>query len=509
MILAVLLLTAAGTAVWACVPAQPVRGTAPDAPPVKAKGDPAAGRNVFRFETLGTERFWTDAVRLPQGLAAEKVTPLGLLDMGLSLDAEALPADLKEAFAAEFKTDGSADKAPKLNDPAATAKLIAANAVIGLVPKGGKVGVTCALCHTITDGSAFEVKGKGSVGKRLDGRTAHHLNLGRLFASAANSRALYPLLQLQDGNKTIGRAPKGLTADSTEKEVDAYFRNPEFYPVGTLDSTFDGHGNGTVIMPVFRQDLAAPFSSGGESLTFADSANRTFTAFLDLTVFLTPEGRAFLKMTNGDAGLRIADDYAKVLKDTGVTGYPFVTAKVTGEVGKSPTPLGRRVDEKKLTDLTAFCEGLAAPPGVVTDAAAVERGRKLFEANCTKCHNVDALKPVPPTIVDMKTLFPGYAPKILADRKSPQSAVQDAPGGFDDHVVVFDASGGGKPRGFALPLLLDLARKPVFLHDGSVKGLDALFDPARGETAPHPVYVKEAGARADVVAFLKSLGSKE
>jgi hypothetical protein len=38
-----------------------------------------------------------------------------------------------------------------------------------------------------------------------------------------------------------------------------------------------------------------------------------------------------------------------------------------------------------------------------------------------------------------------------------------------------------------------------------VPSLDALLDPGRGPTAPHPFFVRDAAARADVVAFLKSL----
>ena len=39
-------------------------------------GNAAAGRNVFRFETFGDEGFWTDALRLPQGMMQKKLTPL-------------------------------------------------------------------------------------------------------------------------------------------------------------------------------------------------------------------------------------------------------------------------------------------------------------------------------------------------------------------------------------------------------------------------------------------------
>lgn len=78
---------------------------------------------------------------------------------------------------------------------------------------------------------------------------------------AANSRALYPTLQLSlraNGGKTLGRAPKGLTENSTEAEVDAYLSNKQFYPVGMFDDTFDGNGDPMHNTPLFRQDLAAP-----------------------------------------------------------------------------------------------------------------------------------------------------------------------------------------------------------------------------------------------------------
>lgn len=498
------LLAAACVAICLCGPLMHADGQVPVA---ARPASPSAGRDVFRFATFGTEGFWTDAVRLPQGLAGKKVTPLGALDMGLSLDADAIPADLKATLVAEFGTDRTAANAPKLNDPATTARLIEANAVIGLVPVAGKLGISCALCHTITDASVYDALGKGSVGRRLDTRTSHVLNIGELFATAANSRALYPILQLQDGDRTIGRAPRGLTAASTEEDVDAYLSNPESYPVGTLDATSDGHGNSTVIMPVFRQDLAARFGSPGESDTFADSSNRTYTTLLDLTIFLTPEGRKFTAKTGGAAGTKILDDYEKILKETGVEGYPFLKATIQGEVGKSPTPLGRRVDEAQLADLTAFCQAVQAPAGVAGDPGAVARGRALFQGRCTACHGENALQPVPPTVVDLGTLWPGYAPRVMLARELPLTALQDSPGTYDDHVVSTDASGGGKPRGFALPLLLDLGRKPILLHDGSVKGLGSLLDPARGPAAPHPVYVSDDGARADLVAFLRSLGS--
>ena len=72
-------------------------------------------------------------------------------------------------------------------------------------------------------------------------------------------------------------------------------------------------------------------------------------------------------------------------------------------------------------------------------------------------------------------------------------------------MVVVDASGRGLNRGVALPLLLDLARTNIFLHDASVPSLNNLLDPTRGNNAPHAFYVVDASQRADMVEFLRGL----
>ena len=106
----------------------------------------------------------------------------------------------------------------------------------------------------------------------------------------------------------------------------------------------------------------------------------------------------------------------------------------------------------------------------------------------------------------MKTIFPGDNPKVLAQRTPPLNPVEDTPGyTFDDKMAVVNASIRGEKRGIAMPLLLDLARKPVFLHDDSVHSLSDLFDPKRGAKAPHAFYLSNAKERADVVQFLRSL----
>jgi hypothetical protein len=167
--------------------------------PPSAQGDPVSGQAVFRFETFGNEGFWTDALQLQQGLIAAGVTPITALKLGLSIDSDALDAATLAAISAELKTGLSPANAPLLNDPATTVKLVNANAVIGLVPKdsngdgviditkGDKTGATCALCHTVTDGSVYAMTAGGSIGKRMDGRANHFLDFGTLIATGLNT----------------------------------------------------------------------------------------------------------------------------------------------------------------------------------------------------------------------------------------------------------------------------------------------------------------------------------
>ncbi len=471
-------------------------------------GHASAGRDVFRFETFGNEGFWTDAVRLPKGIMEAKVTPLDALKLGLVVDIDAVPADLRGPLAAELTTDLSPRHAPLLNDPATTMKLIAANAIPGFVPKGDKVGASCALCHTSTDASVFNMPGGGSIGHRQDGRANLILNFGKIIATADNPLAFYPFLQTTLGGKTIGRAPKGLNANSSEADAKAYLANPRNYPVGMFDDTPDGNGNPVVTSPLFRQDLAAPFGSAGEQPGVEGFSNGVYTVAFDPTSLTTPEGRKFLTIVGGKVGTQLSDDYSKILRATHVTGYPFVTAMTGYKVGDPASLVGRRVDEQKLADLRAYLESLPAPAGARVNPAVASRGRRAFVANCSSCHNPDQSKPVSPDQVAMNRIWPGYRPTILALRDPPLDPIQNAPGTFDDKMIVVDASPGGGHRGNAIPMLLDLASKPMFLHDGSVHSLEELLNPRRGGASPHPFYIADAKRRAEVVQFLRGLDTR-
>ena len=489
-------------------------GPADQGPQVRqnAGGDTARGRDVFRFETFGNEGFWTDAVRLPDGMKRARVTPMQALELGLQVDVDAVDRATREVLARELRADPSGRSSTVLNDPEMTPKLVMANAVMGMSAREGKVGTSCALCHSMSDGSVFTSPSGGSIGHRLDGLANHVLNTGAIFATAANTRALYPVAQLQlaaNNGKTLGRAPRGLTPESSEAEFDAYFSNADYYPVGMFDDTPDGNGDPMHNSALFRQDLAGPYGSEGTFDKLEDFSNFVFTVLFDQTMLTTPGGRAFVHKLAGPAGDEMVAGYVKVLAETGVTGYPYVKARRDGVPGDVATPIGARVGDRELTAMNSYLASLPAPRGVAGDRRAVGRGRAVFAtAGCTNCHNVDQSRPVPATIHPMARIWPGDRPVVLAQRTPPLNPVLDTPGLFDDKMAVVNASQRGEKRGVAMPLLMDLARKPNFLHDNSVASLDQLMDARRGAAAPHPFYVQDSASRADVSAFLKSLDAR-
>jgi hypothetical protein len=133
---------------------------------------PLDGKAIFRFDTFGDEQLWTDVLRMHEVIAT--VSPATALAVGLKVDVEALPPEVRSALQA-----GQVD----LNDPAVTIQLLKLNAVVGVVGKvsgGGQlksVGITCALCHSTVDSSFAP-----GIGRRLDGWPNLDLNVGAIVA---------------------------------------------------------------------------------------------------------------------------------------------------------------------------------------------------------------------------------------------------------------------------------------------------------------------------------------
>src|SRR6185436_19757021 len=116
-----------------------------------------SGQQIFRFDTFGDERFWSDTLRLHQAVAGASNGGVG---NGVG--------------------------------PANALALINAKAVIGVMPaSNGRVGFTCALCHSTVDDSFAP-----GIGSRLDGWPNRDLNVGAIVAMAPDLSAVASLLQV-------------------------------------------------------------------------------------------------------------------------------------------------------------------------------------------------------------------------------------------------------------------------------------------------------------------------
>ena len=147
------------------------------------------GREIFRHDTFGDETFWSDTLRLHEVIETS-VDPQTALAVGLKVDVDALPDDLREAIAS-----GAVD----LASPATTLALIGLDAVVGIrgsveqvsgVTRLTRIGITCALCHSTVDDSFAP-----GIGHRLDGWPNRDLDPGAIVALSPEldpaSRAVY------------------------------------------------------------------------------------------------------------------------------------------------------------------------------------------------------------------------------------------------------------------------------------------------------------------------------
>lgn len=139
------------------------------------------GRQVFRHDTFGSERFWTDTLRMHEVIQSG-VSPRTALAVGLRVDADALPERIL----------ATAD----LDDPATTVELLRLGAVVGLEgsvrdSRVREVGVTCALCHSTVDDSVAP-----GIGRRLDGHANRDLDPGLILS-------LSPALQDPDSQAAL------------------------------------------------------------------------------------------------------------------------------------------------------------------------------------------------------------------------------------------------------------------------------------------------------------------
>lgn len=445
------------------------------------------GRSVFRFETFGNERFWSDTLGLAEGLARLKITPNALLAVGVQLDGDKLPSDFRRS---------DVGNGP-YTDPRATRRLLDANAVIGLVARGERIGVTCALCHSRADGRIGD-----GVGRRLDGLPNAHLKVGALIAWGDRSRAYLPFLNLVGlgrGPRVEAAAdPRGDPSATTrlERDVDAALRA---WPAGQSDVVPDGVGNPTDIMPVFNLVDVGPYNWDGFFQEAADAHNHFFSVVLDPTTLVAATGTPFLSMgapVAWEGTLRGAYEALLSAIDPAMA-KPRVTAARSGAVGF-------RVNGEDLAALHAYLARLLPPPTAGVDEQTLDAGRRVFRAaGCNECH-LESPKTTG-AIVPLGELATGSAPKRIDLATVFGGVLQDDPdSGYDDRLIVMNAEWRRGKKGYKVPQLVGVALTAPYLHDGSVPTLDALLSPDRGRRAPHPYYVVHPDERADLVAFLRA-----
>jgi len=151
------------------------------------------GRQIFRYDTFGSEAFWGDALQLHKALAGAKnggvgggVSPKTALSVGLKVDADALPESLKQQI-----KEGKVN----LDDPAITVALLKLNSVVGVTgffDESGNLrsmGLQCAFCHSTVDNSFAQ-----GIGRRLDGWANRDLNVGAIVSLAPNLTPFTDLL---------------------------------------------------------------------------------------------------------------------------------------------------------------------------------------------------------------------------------------------------------------------------------------------------------------------------
>ena len=129
------------------------------------------GRSVFRDDTFGDEKFWTDTARLHE-VVQDRIQPLEALGLGLKVDMDRLNL-VKFLLHNPFSTGG-------------TKELLRQNAVVGVraqFDKDGnisRIGITCALCHSTVDNALLP-----GIGHRLDGWPNRDLEVGKILAMLA------------------------------------------------------------------------------------------------------------------------------------------------------------------------------------------------------------------------------------------------------------------------------------------------------------------------------------
>ena len=298
------------------------------------------GRQIFRFDTFGDEDFWTNTLKLHQGVA--KVSPKTALAVGLKVDSDALPASVVSAI-----KNGQVN----LDDPKTTATLLQLNAVVGVTghfDNAGNlsgIGIQCALCHSTVDDSFAP-----GIGHRLDGWPNRDLNVGAIINLSPDLSAVDALLGVDDA--TTRKVLQSWGPGKFDAEL--FLDGKAFQP--------DGRSAATLIPPAF--------GLAGVNL-------HTWTGWGSITYWNAFVANLEMHGKGNFTDSRLADP---------------VQFPVAARAGFAKVRVDEDEDQitSKLPALHAYQLSIPAPtpPAGSFDAAAAERGDDLFngKAKCGGCH---------------------------------------------------------------------------------------------------------------------------
>ena len=319
----------------------------------------AEGREIFRYDTFGSEEFWTQT-RLHEAILGAKhggvgpgLKPLDALKLGLKVDILKLPQILVQVL-----KSGSVS----LENPETTLELLRADAVVGVkaivddqTKKVTGIGLRCAFCHSTVDDSFAK-----GIGRRLDGWPNRDLDVGAIVAMSPNLKPFQDLL--------------GVDAATVKKVLLAW--GP-----GRYDAELDQDGIG------FRPDgktaatlLPAAFGLAGVNL-------HTYTGWGSV-----PYWNAYVATTQMHGKGTFFDP--RIQKNP--AQFPVGAKTGFGNVRNVPDLV-----TSKLAALHFYQLAIPAPKPAKDsyDESAAERGERVFNgsARCASCH-------VPPLFTE-----PGWA----------------------------------------------------------------------------------------------------
>ena len=327
-----LLLFALSTLAPASEPAEARSPAVTDPIPSHAQQMLDEGRQTFRYDTFGSQAFWSRTLRIDEAL--KTVTPRTALAVGLKVDAEAVPPSVL----------AHAD----LDDPATTAVLLRRRAVVGLRgsfnPDGTlrAVGITCALCHSTVDDSVAP-----GIGKRLDGWPNRDLNVGAVINLAPNLQPVADLLGVDMA--TVRTVLQSWGPGKFDAEL--FLDGKAFRP--------DGKTAATLIPPAFGL-------AGVDGHTFTGWGSVTYWNAFVANLEMHGQGRFW------DPRLNDAEK------------FPVAARAGFGDIKSHPDLI-----TPKLAALQFYQLAIPAPepPRGSFNAAAAARGKVVFSAaGCDNCH---------------------------------------------------------------------------------------------------------------------------